>query len=86
MAGLNRQMDAHKEVSDTALTCVIYDQVILMTFKIWGKCTVAKLLAQFDCLEKSLNEQMIKGVFKEKLFCVQFFTVHQLSCVISDLL
>ena len=78
-------MDKKQDVS-TAPTCSICNQVILMVVEIWGKMKCCRETVHFACFTKTLDEQLIRGVTNEKLYCEFCNSLCPLSPLMAKLL
>lgn len=67
-------------------TCPICDKVIFMRAEIMGRTQCCQRVTHITCFQKVIKEQLLSGVFHEKLYCPWCFSLCQLSPIMSELL
>ena len=78
---MNQQMDVHEAVS---ITCTLCKKVILKT-EACARTKCCRYCVHYDCYIQALDDQMNKGVIKEKLYCQICHTLCMLSAFVANL-
>ena len=76
--------DRDKDVSTTP-TCAICNQVILMVVENWGRMKCCREPVHIACFMKTLDDQLIRGVTSEKLYCELCHSLCHLSPLVAKL-
>ena len=76
---MNQQMDLHEE--SVSIKCTLCEQVILRT-ETCSRTKCCRYYVHYDCYTQALDNQLNKGVIKEKLYCQICHSLCMLSALV----
>lgn len=71
---------------DVIPLCVFCRRVIKIELDVWGKTKCCEELCHYRCFRDRIDEQMNRGLYEERTYCVLCHSLCVLSPVMSDLL